>query len=191
MKFLQPLSPALLCLALTIGPTMAEDWNGLLLDRNLAMPVPEGFAAAPVFANADGGSAIVEFVPQGETELDWSQMLTLTAYDDGSDAPADQLALGMANHLAEGFASICPASFSVEDLGAPMMAGAEVSFAGWLSCGANGAGQSESMAVLIVATSGTIYTAQWAERGPESSAPLPFDPAIWLPRLDALMALRF
>lgn len=189
MKLHDLLAPAL-CLGAFAAPAVAEDWTGLLLDRTVTLPVPEVFAAAPIFNEASSGSAIAEFVPQGETEMGWTQMLTLTAYDDGSDAPGDQLAVGMANNLAQGFANVCPNSFSVEDLGSPALPGAEATFAGWLSCGSNGAGQYEAMLVLITAKAGTIYTVQWAEHGAESATPLAFDPDVWLPRMDALMALE-
>ena len=189
MRIHHRLAPAL-CAALFATPSLAEDWSGLVLDRTLSLAVPESFAAEPAFNDASSGSAIVEFVPPGETELGWTQMLTLTAYDDGSDASGEQLALGMASNLAQGYANVCPASFSVQDMGTPAVAGAEASFAGWLSCGSNGAGQNESMVVLVVAKEGTVYTVQWAEHGAESATPLPYDAAIWQPRLDALLGLR-
>ena len=190
MRFHRHLVPAL-CLAAFADPTLAEEWTGLLLDRTVAIPVPESFGAEPVFKDASAGSVIAEFVPPGESEKGWTQMLTLTAYDDGTDAPGDQLAMGMAGDLAQGYANVCPASFSVQDMGTPAVPGAEASFAGWLSCGSNGAGQYESMMVLVVAKEGTVYTVQWAERGAESATSLAFDPAVWQPRLDALLGLRF
>lgn len=188
MKFHHPLAPAL-CVAALAAPALAEEWSGLLLDRTVTMPVPDAFGAEPVYNEASAGSAIAEFVPPGETEMAWTQMLTLTAYDDGTDAPGDQLAMGMASNLAQGYENVCPNSFSVQDMGTPAVPGAEAGFAGWLSCGSNGAGQYESMLVLVVAKEGTVYTVQWAEHGAESATPLAFDPAVWQPRLDALLGL--
>ena len=188
MRLYRHMAPAIFFAALA-APALAEDWSGLLLDRTVTMPVPEAFGVEPVFNDASAGSAIAEFVPPSETEMGWTQMLTLTAYDDGTDAPGDQLAMGMASNLAQGFANVCPASFSVQDMGTPAVPGAEASFAGWLSCGSNGAGQYESMIVLVLAKEGTVYTVQWAEHGAESATPLAFDAAVWQPRLDALLGL--
>lgn len=182
---------AALALTLCIAtPASAEDWSGLLLDRNITITVPDTFAAAPAFSDASSGTAIVEFLPPGETLGAWTQLASLTAYGEGSGQTPDQAVLAMANHLAEGYGNACPGNFAAQDLGAPAVTGAEAVFAAWLGCGQVGdSGQSEAMVVLVLAAGGTVYTFQWAERGPASAGPLVFDMNHWLPRLDALMTI--
>jgi hypothetical protein len=182
---------ALALVTLAATPASAEDWSSLLLDRTVTITLPDNFAPEPAFSDASSGAAIVEFLPPGETVEAWSQMLTLTGYDDNGSLAPDQAATGMANHLAEGYGNACPGSFAAEDLGAPAVSGAEAVFAAWLACGdAGGSGHSEAMVVLVFSAGGTVYTAQWAERGPATSGPPVFDLNQWLPRLDALMALQ-
>jgi hypothetical protein len=174
-----------------VTPASADDWSSLLLDRTVTITVPDSFAAEPAFSDASSGTAIVEFLPPGETLAAWSQLASLTAYAEGSGQAPDQAVLAMANHLAEGYGNACPGSFAAEDLGAPAVTGAEAVFAAWLGCGQVGdSGQSEAMVVLVLAAGGTVYTFQWAERGPASAGPIVFDMNHWLPRLDALMTIR-
>lgn len=189
--FSKPFAKAALAFTLCFAtPASAEDWSGLLLDRTVTITVPDGFAAAPAFSDASSGTAIVEFLPPGQALEAWTQLASLTAYADGSGPAPDQAVLAMANHLAEGYGNACPGSFAAEDLGAPAVTGAEAVFAAWLGCGQVGdSGLSEAMVVLVLATGGTVYTFQWAERGPASAGPLVFDMNHWLPRLDALMTI--
>lgn len=169
------------------APAFAEDWHGLLLDREVGFAVADGFGAEPSFSDAAPGHAIIEFQLPGETETAWTQMLTLTALADGAGLPADQAVTNMAGNLAQGYANACPDSFAAEDLGAPALPGAEAVLAGWLGCGeVSGTGISEAMVVLVIGVGGTVYTVQWAEHVPASPTPPVYDAARWLPRLDAL-----
>lgn len=179
--------PALLsCLALPAG---AEVWHGDLAGPGPRIDVPAPFRLPPAFADSGPGGAIVEFLPEGDSLQDWSQMLTLTAAPGlagGQDAHA--AAVGMAEGLRQGYSNACPGGLGVEDLGSPAMPGAEAAFAAWLGCDEVGdSGFAESMVVLVVVAGGTTYTAQWAERGPAVDAPPIFNFERWLPRLEALM----
>lgn len=169
---------------------LAEDWTGPLLGTEVSVTVPEGFGPAPSFNDGNDQSAIVEFQIPGESQAAWTQMFTVTAYADPTGQAADQSAGAMAGNLLQGFSGACPTSFAAEDLGSPALEGAEAVMAGWLSCGDTGGGAtSESMVVLVAVKAGTIFTVQWAERGPASPGPLAFDMNHWMPRLDMLMTL--
>lgn len=167
----------------------AEEWRGPVLTHEVGVDVPAEFGATPSFTDANAESALVEFQLPGETQQVWTQMFTVTAYADPSGQPADQSAGAMAGHLLQGYSAACPTSFAAEDMGSPALAGAEAVMAGWLSCGDTGGGTSESMVVLVAVKEGTIFTVQWAERGPASATPLSLDMNHWLPRLDQLMTL--
>ena len=183
---------ALALVALTATPAMAEDWSSLLLDRTVTITLPDSFAPEPAFSDASSGNAIVEFLPIGETVDAWSQMLTLTGYA-GAATGLDpyNATMAMAEQLANGYAAACPGGLGVTDLGAPALGGADAAFAAWLACDQVGdSGTGEAMVVLIFAVGETVYTAQWAERGPATSGPPAFDMNHWLPRLDTLMTLQ-
>lgn len=181
----------LLALTLDTPLALAEDWRGALLGREVGIEVPPEFTPEPAYADASPEAAIVEFLPPDETIEAWTQVLTLTAYVDRSGQTAEQAALAMANRLAQGYGAACPGSFAAEDLGTPAIAWAEATFAAWLGCGEVGkTGQSEAVVVLVLALDGTVYTTQWAERGPAAEGPPVFDMTHWLPRLDALMTLQ-
>lgn len=190
MRFHRHMAKALCLIAFAV-PALAEEWSGQLLDRAVRIDVPAPFVPEPAFSDLADGQAIVEFLPPGETIEGWTQMLTLTAL--GGAAPGmtpDQAVMAMAESLASGFEAACPNGRGVQDLGSPLLPGAEATFSAWLACDeVNGNGQSEAMLVLIFTVGGTIYTAQWAEHGDKTDGPPVFDLNHWMPRMDTLATL--
>lgn len=189
--FAKTFAKAALALATLAAPAWADDWSSLLLDRTVNITVPDSFVAESAFSDATPGSAIIEFIPPGESLEAWSQMFSLTAFAGVAEGTAsDQAVLGMAEQLAQGYAAACPGGMATEGLGSPALAGAEATFTVWLACDQVGdSGTAEAMVALILAIEGTIYTVQWAERGPATEGPPVFDFNHWLPRLDALMTI--
>lgn len=177
--------------SLTLSAAQAEPWSGTVLDLPVSIDVPAPFVPEPAFSDLADGQAIVEFLPPGETIEDWTQMLTLTAIAGAAvEMTPDQAVMAMAEHLAGGYQAACPNGRGVQDLGSPLLSGAEATFSAWLACDeVNGNGQSEAMVVLIFTIGGTIYTAQWAEHGDKTDGPPLFDLNHWLPRMDTLMTL--
>jgi len=171
------------CLA---GPAMAEDVTMVapIFAQIVAAPLPDGFA--PAFENTNGGSYLLEAVPQGETLEAWTQMVTLSAAQgQGGVAGA---AMGMANGLAAGYRAACPDLFVAEALPAPPVPGASEVFAAFMGCPAIVNAPAEAMVVLVMGGAEDIYTLQWAARADASQGPVAYDLADWTPRLDRLAA---
>jgi len=179
-------------LAAAADPSLAEDWSAQLLDRPITLAIPTVFAPVPAFSDGNAHAAIVEFVPPAETVEAWTQMLTLTAQGGMAEGgePSDAV-MAMAEQLASGYGAACPEGLGLQDLGAPALPGASAAFAAWLACDKVGdGGPSEAMVVLIFSAGDAVYTAQWAERGPQTAGPPLFDFDHWLPRFEALMTVR-
>lgn len=173
------------------APACADPWTGTLFDRDVSLEVPPPFAPSPAYADGNERAAIIEFLPPGDTVEAWSEMLTLTAYGGGAAgmAPIDAV-MGMAENLRQGYSDACPEGLGLMDLGSPAVPGAEAVFAAWLACDEVGSsGLSEAMVFLVMAAGTTVYTVQWAERGPAGDGPPAFDADLWLSRLDALMTV--
>ena len=153
--------------------------------RVAAFPLAEGFVGA--YEREQDGSYLLEFVPEGESVQDWSQMITLSAAKDLARDMPNPLDAGSA--IGAGFRETCPDTFRGSDEGAQDVAGADAAHLVLFSCGDAG-GYAES-ALILVAVSGTdVFTLQWAVRGEASDGPI--EPAIeeWAPRGAALLSLR-
>lgn len=150
-------------------------------DRIAAFTLPDGFSGA--YENEDGGSYLLEFVPEGQTVEAWTEMITLS----GAKGLAVQMpaALDVAAVIGSGFRDSCPETYSGSDEGAQRVAGADTAHLVMFSCGASG-DDTESALILVVTSGADVFTLQWAERG----ATVPPDPDIWLPRFDTLLSLR-
>lgn len=150
----------------------------------VALPTPGDFKAGS--EHEQKGTYILELTPKSENVEAWSQMITLTGGKDlaGKIAPID-----MAAHLAEGYKTASPTSFSARSLPPPKVRGASEVFAGYLGCGTVN-GQSEAMVFLVLRGATDIYTLQWAAHGPAVDKPMEPDPAIWQPRAETLGLTR-
>jgi len=162
-----------------------------IFSQLLAQPIPKGFKSVFENITQKGAFYIHEFVQDGETVDDWTQMLTDTGMKDmaaNAKASPQAVALGMAN----GFKKTCPTSFSILNLG-EIELGQYKAFAVVSSCGITPTESNpHSESALIVAIKGEkdYYTVQWAERGAKSTTPLALDKALWADRLQKLLPIK-
>ena len=150
-------------------------------DRITAFALPEGFLGA--YENEADGSYLLEFVPEGQSVEDWTQMITLS----GAEGLALQMPapLDVAAAIGAGFRDSCPESYRGSDEGAQQVTGADAAHLVMFSCGAAGA-ETEGALILVALSGADVFTLQWAERG----AAMPPDPDVWLPRFETLLSLR-
>lgn len=152
----------------------------------LVLPMPQGFVDAN--EQASSSSYIRESVLKGENVDDWSQMITVTG-EKGLASNPEATPEGLANALGSGFYRTCPDSYKGQAIESAKVDGND-GFVAFLSCGVAGArdgeSYSESAIILVIKGSQDYYTVQWAERGVASSAPMTFDKAKWLGRLNRL-----
>jgi hypothetical protein len=171
------------CLLTITTPAQAQGVTATaqVYDRITAFALPEGFLGA--YENEADGRYLLEFVLEGQSVEDWTQMITLS----GAQGLALQMPapLDVAAAIGAGFRDSCPESYRGSDEGAQQVAGADAAHLVMFSCGAVGA-ETESALILVAASGADVFTLQWAERG----AAMPPDPDVWLPRFDTLLSLR-
>lgn len=176
------------CLAAGLAvPAAAEGITSVarVYDRVVVFPLAPGFAGA--FEDEQAGRYLLEFVPEGESVEDWSQMITLSGNSGlATDMPDP---LQTASAIAAGFRDACPDSYQGSDEGAQEVAGAEAAHLVMFSCGDLG-GYAERALILVAVSGADVFTLQWAERGPVEATTAQPDPALWLPRGEALLSLR-
>lgn len=165
-----------------------------LPDMNLIMPVftqlvrfklPSGFR--PIYEKTTGDGYVFEAVPYGETTDNWSQIITLTGYQNLANQP-DVTPESLLGYLADKYEKSCPDSFAAQVID-PFPVDGYPTFAAILSCGrAEPVPDSPSESVVILSIKGAqdFYTLQWAERAPGRSTPLALDAAMWRQRLARL-----
>lgn len=150
---------------------------------------PKGFV--PIFQDANGAQYIQEYVVDGETIHQWSQMVTVTGAK-GLAANPGITPQDFVKGIAGGFKRTCPTSFGGIGLGAIELDGHDA-FAAVVSCGlVNPTSKvySEAMLLLVIKGKSDYYTIQWAERGAASMSPLRFDSAKWTERLNTLTPIK-
>ena len=168
-------------------PAMAQEMTATTraYGRVVAFPLAEGFVGA--YENEADGSYLLEFVPQGESVEDWSQMITLSAAEGlARNLPAP---LDVASTIGAGFREACPETFWGSDEGAQEVAGAEAAHLVMFSCGDAG-GYSESALILVAVAGADVFTLQWAARGEAAAGQTLPSMAEWRPRGEALLSLR-
>jgi hypothetical protein len=154
----------------------------------IAHSLPGGFVAA--FENGNAVNYIQEFVPNGQTVDNWSQMITLTGAKNMALEPQVTPTAFM-TRFASGFKNSCPTTFATKGIGALKVDGHDA-FLALLGCGAVQSGTPRSEVTLILAIKGKkeMYSLQWAER----AAPLDKAPSLdeekWKPRFQQLSPLR-
>lgn len=155
-----------------------------VFDRIAAFALPDGFASA--FEDAQPGFYIHESVPAGETVDAWSQMITLTA----AAAPGLS-AEAAAQSIGAGYGDACAVpltAIAIPPEGATVPGAEGPIFLGYVGCGQVAAtGQSEEMAFVVAVAADTVYSLQWAARGPALDQAIEPDGDLWTPRLAALM----
>lgn len=157
---------------------------------------PLTLAAAPVFQiETPDGFFITEWVPEGESAEDWTQMQTLTGHrgvGQGVDAEAAaRVGESIAVHFLNGYREACQGEVAALPLPLTLDQGSRASFAAYLGCPhVTGTDHAEEMAILVLVGAGDSYTLQWAERSPAREA---FDVGAfdrWRPRMESLSQAR-
>lgn len=152
--------------------------------------LPPGFE--PAFEDTKGTFYIQEAVPAGESVEDWSQMITMTGFNDaGGQATMDEAA----QLLAAYYQQACKTTFTGTSFGPTEINGLSglVVFLGCGTVAPTKAGEeahSETAVIVFVKSPFGYITVQWAERlAPQDTAPV-YDIETWKPRLAELLPIR-
>jgi hypothetical protein len=162
-----------------------------IFSQLLLVSVPGNFRPVSEHVGNAGTFYIQESVPAGESETQWTQMITKT----GAKDLASKINITpqfLAANLAKRFDSVCPTSFSSLNLGEVQLSGV-YAYAMVASCGAvteGSASHSESTLIVEIKGSNDYYGLQWAIRGPASAQPMALDEATWRGRLQKLQPIK-
>lgn len=160
-----------------------------IFSQLLAMSLPTGFVVAN--ERHDNRTYLRESVLKGETVDNWSQMITVIGKKDLAANP--QATPEAVAEMAGGiYARACPGTLTAKSLGPTKIDGNDA-FMAFFGCGSvDGAAGAHAESVLVLAVNGSRdgYIIQWAQRGPASSAPLAFDKAQWMRRLNRLAPIK-
>jgi hypothetical protein len=143
------------------------------------------------FEKTNGSFYIREHLPDGESLVKWTRMITLTGVK-GLAANPSATPQGMVERMMAGFRRNCPDTYSSAVLGTHTVDG-YAAFQGIASCGHVESGAdaySETAVMLAIKGSGDYYTLQWAERGTDSKQPLTLDTAYWTKQFAQLHPVR-
>lgn len=156
----------------------------------VAFSQPEGFGS--IFSNTTATGYVHEFVPQGQSAQNWTQMVTLTGAKDAALNPEATPAAALQSMGAR-IRQRCPESFLWKPLG-KLEANGHEGFAALLGCGTTPmqSGEARSEVVFVAAFRGSadIYTLQWAERAAAIASPPVPDEAVWGARFRQLLPIR-
>ena len=152
---------------------------------------PEFRSAKATYEKNSGSFYIREQVPDGETLVKWSRMLTLSGAR-GLSANASVTPQAMLARMSADFQRNCPDSFASAAPGAQKVDGYDA-YEVIVSCGRVGSDKgaySESAVMLTVKGSHDYYTLQWTERGRDSAQAPHIDVAYWNSQLARLSPIR-
>lgn len=155
----------------------------------VSLSYPQGFI--PAFVDAKNGHYIQESVLEGESVKKWTQMITITGYQNLTSNP-NITPTKFLNGMAGGFKNACPNSFSATGLGEGKVDNHDTS-AALISCGvATQATNTYSESAMVVVIKGVTdyYIIQWAERADASQTPIAFDKDKWLERFKKLTPIK-
>lgn len=156
-------------------------------DSVVVFALPAGFEHA--FENEQAGAYILELVPQGQSDEDWQEMLTLTGVDNAQQAAgmtAKEIIDWGLEEMARGYEAGCAQPIIVEAFNDAPTPGAEDGVLAHIGCAeVSATGQSEQMMFWLAVREGDLYSLQWAERGP-AAATLAFEPQNWFDRFEFL-----
>jgi Rap1a immunity proteins len=163
-----------------------------IFSQLVSTAIPKGFQAhASYEATLPGPRYMRESVLEGETENQWTQMITITGAKDLAANP--QLTpQKFVQSMALGYQRRCPASFSIVAVPTGQISGFEA-FSAIVSCGISpltGGRTSEAAMILAIKGQQDYYTVQWAERSAPSAGPLAVDTAKWIQRFHALAPIK-
>jgi hypothetical protein len=152
---------------------------------------PEFRSQKPTYEKNSGSFYIREQVPDGETLVKWSRMITLSGTRGLATNP-NATPQAMLARMSADFQRNCPDSFSTAAPGAQKVDGYDA-YEVIVSCGRAPAGKesySESAIMLTIKGSNDYYTLQWTERGRDSAEARPVDVAYWTKQLARLNPIR-
>jgi hypothetical protein len=156
----------------------------------VAFTSPSGFK--PVLEKTVMNTYTWEAVLNGETENQWSQMITITGAMGLAANPNLNPTLFTAR-IASGFKAACPNTFSTKRVSASQISGFDA-FVALAGCGSvqynNGNQHSETTLLISIKGSNDYYTLQWAERGPAIGNPIDLNDAKWQDRLKMLNPIK-
>lgn len=169
---------------LPVIATIAPIFNQLVYFR-----LPTRFVSIYEGTHADDYAH--EWVLPGETNSNWTQMITLTGAQNVIAKHPEADAKSYATSIAAGFQRACPQSFAAKGIFDGKLNGSDA-FSMVVSCGnaAASAGHSETTAITVVKGAKDLYTLQWAQRGPQTTKPATIDAEMWLQRIRNLMPLK-
>ncbi|MCM2475638.1 hypothetical protein HGO38_19370 [Rhizobium sp. CG5] len=152
--------------------------------------LPKGFQ--PTFEDTQGTFYVQEAVPAGESVEDWSQMITMTGFNDaGGQATMDEAA----QMLAAYYQQACETTFTGTSFGPTEINGLS-GLVVFLGCGTVAPAKpeeeahSERAVIVFVKSPFGYITVQWAERlPPQDTAPV-YDIETWRPRLAQLLPIQ-
>ena len=149
------LTAAMAALLLSLAPQAHAD----LKDENLLMPMPTGFSER--YTAQDGAMHMSEFVPDGESVDDWSQMITRQVFQGLRKTDPDMLPTAMQGKWAQA----CPKG-EAQKLTSAQENGYPVSI--WMfTCPMNpAANRPETMWLKVISGADAHYVVQYAHRRP-------------------------
>lgn len=163
-----------------------------IFSQLLAAALPKGFQSTPVYeATLPGPRYLRETVPDGESDKEWSQMITITGVKELA-VKAQVTPRQFVESMADGYQKACPASFSNVSVPTGKIGNYDA-YSVIVSCGASPltAGRtSEAAMILAIRGRRDFYTVQWAERATASAVPLAIDTARWIRRFKALAPIK-
>jgi hypothetical protein len=153
----------------------------------VGLALPEGFSSA--YQNVAGGRYIHEFLPEGETLQQWSQMVTVTGAEGGGAGDPVKAAVRFAETVAQGYVGYCPGKMVAHQYRVDGgVRGAAANIAIYLGCPAGSDGGPGEAMVMVVAVAGAdLYTLQWAKRFDAAESPELLNPQSWITELGWLI----
>lgn len=171
-----------------------------VFSQAIAVPLPfAGHRGAPDFTDlaTNRSNFIAEWVPQGETIQNWSQMITVTAInaeslENGMDWFPPSASAWIINQIGQRFQTACNGAH-LTPIDTPNMPRTRAVEAAFVVCEQlRGADYGEAVMVLGIVGERDLYTVQWAQRfrAPAREGDLA-PPAEWRARLAQLLQSRF
>ena len=132
-----------------------------------------------------------EWVPEGESVKEWTQMITVTGAKDLANNQ-NGTHQRFVESMAAGYRKACPSSFSAVTFRAGKMSGYDA-FSAIVSCGSSpltDGRTSEAAMIMAIKAQHDYYTIQWAHRGAASATSIVVDAASWTQRFRALAPIK-
>ncbi|MBK8160219.1 MAG: hypothetical protein IPK59_16095 [Rhodospirillaceae bacterium] len=169
----------------TVAPTFRQNVIVLLQGQQLSVPLTfEQVQSDPDYVADDGRQSLVEFVPNGQTVYEWTELVSVRSF--ALDVFPGAKAMQVMELLAQSIYQACPTSFVYEPLPGKSVAGFPATTA-LLGCRATEnmvvpgleIGQSEVGVYTVVETPAAYVEAHYSRRtGDVTEFDSPSDPAV-------------